>query len=79
MSQEEISPLTEHPVKTFNDCLLCCLIEIDDHIAAEDDIHFTQKSKPVLVEKVEMADGDKRPDLVIYLQTSVLFMKKRVI
>ena len=76
MSQEKVSPIKEHFVKGLNDSLFGILVEIDDHIAAEDDVHFAKKGKPILVEQVKMADRYKFPNLVVDLQAPFLFLKK---
>src|SRR6185369_6189060 len=79
MAEQKEPPWLQRAVEILYDPLFGKLIEIDDDIPAENNIHFPEKEKPVLIIKIEPAEGHKLPYPVGYPVPAILFMKVTVL
>src|SRR6185369_16049174 len=75
MAEQKEPPWLQRAVEILYDPLFGKLIEIDDDIPAENNIHFPEKEKPVLIIKIEPAEGHKLPYPVGYPVAAILLMK----
>ena len=57
MSQKEIGSSPKLVVKRFHDTLFCFEVEIDDHVAAENDIHLSEQRDLRLVKQVHVHES----------------------
>src|SRR6266498_2416989 len=64
VAEEEIAALDQAVVETADHHLLRSLVEIDDHVATEDDVDVAEERDARVVVEVEAAERDAVADLV---------------
>src|SRR6185369_15750769 len=75
MAEQKEPPWLQRTVEILYDPLFGKLIEIDNDIPTENNIHFPEEEKPVLIIKIEPAEGHKLPYPVGYPVAAILLMK----
>src|SRR6185369_6099903 len=71
MPEEEIAAVDEAVVEVRDDDALRRVIEIDDDVAAEDDVEVAEERDARLVVEIEAAEGDAVAHLVLDLPRAV--------
>ncbi len=68
MAQEEVAGGLETGEEMLDDLALGGEVEIDEHVAAEDEVHALHEDHLGVVAEIEAGEGDEGADFVLDLQ-----------